>query len=225
VAIDGCSTAGKTTLADELAETLVPLTERSVIRVGIDYFKRARPLRTAYPQDSPESHYLDSWDNAAILSELLVPLGPSGTRRYRTAMMNLMATEYLDTPYETADDDAILIADGCFLLGPELDPYWDLRIYLDVSFETVLRRGIERDQAWMDGAAEAERRYLSKYIPGERLYVEEVDPASRAQIVIDNTDFNDPVMHRRCGDGRRVERHGREWTDRESVAQRVEHQQ
>jgi len=195
VALDGCSAAGKTTLADELAETLAAQTERPVIRVGADYFKRARPLRTAYPQDSPESHYLDSWDNAAILADLLVPLGPSGNRRYRPAVMNLMATEYLDLPYETAAEDAILVADGCFLQRPELEQHWDLRIYLHVSFETVLRRGIERDQAWMGDAAEAERRYLSKYIPGERLYVKEIDPASRAHIVVDNTDFENPELY------------------------------
>jgi uridine kinase len=194
VAIDGCSAAGKTTFADALAETLAARASRPVIRAGLDHFKRARSLRTRFPQDSPESYYLDSWDNAAIVSELLEPLGPSGTRRYRTALMNLMATEYLDTPYETAADDAILLADGCFLQGPELDPHWDLRIYLHISFDTVLRRGIERDQAWMGDAAEAERRYLTKYLPGERRYVEEIDPASRAQIVVDNTDFDDPEL-------------------------------
>jgi len=195
VAIDGCSAAGKTTLADELAQTLARQTKRPLIQVGIDHFKRARPLRTAYPQDSPESHYLDSWDNAAIVSELLAPLGPTGTRRYRPALMNLMATEYLDVAYETAAEDAILVADGCFLQRPELDPYWDLRIFVHVSMETVLRRGIERDQAWMGDATEAERRYRTKYIPGEAQYLADVDPAGRAQIVVDNTDFADPLLY------------------------------
>jgi len=65
VAIDGCSAAGKTTMADELALVLADRTEREIIRVGIDYFKRAPELRTAYPIDSPESYYLDTWDNEA----------------------------------------------------------------------------------------------------------------------------------------------------------------
>lgn len=194
VAIDGCSAAGKTTLADELAETLAAQTKRPVIRVRLDHFMRARPLRTAYPQDSPESYYLDSWDNAAIVAELLAPLGPSGTRRYRTAIMNLTATEYLDAPYETATDDAILIADGIFLQRPELDPHWDLRVFVHVSFETVLRRGIERDQAWMGSAEAAEHRYRTKYIPGEALYLADIDPAGRAQLVVDNTVFTAPLL-------------------------------
>jgi uridine kinase len=54
VAIDGCSAAGKTTLADELAAVVAERTHREVVRVGIDYFKRAVELRTAFPPDSAE---------------------------------------------------------------------------------------------------------------------------------------------------------------------------
>jgi uridine kinase len=194
VAIDGCSAAGKTTLADELARVLEGRTGRPVIRVGIDYFKRAVESRTAYPQDSPESYYLDSWDNAAIRDRLLVPLGPGGSRRYRTAIMDLAARVAVDGPALIAPDDAVLIADGAFLQRPELDPYWDLRVYVEVSFDEVLRRGVARDQHWMASAAEAERRYHTKYIPGERRYLDEVRPADRAQVVVGNEDPAAPSL-------------------------------
>ncbi len=121
-------------------------TGREVIRVGIDYFKRAVALRTAYPKDSPESYYLDSWDNAAIRDRLLIPLGPGGDRRYRAAIMDLPALNAIDAPVEVAPDDAVLVADGAFLQRPELDPHRDLRIYLDVGFDEVLRRGVARDR-------------------------------------------------------------------------------
>lgn len=195
VAIDGCSAAGKTTLADELARVLEDRTRRPIIRVGIDYFKRAVALRTAYPQGSPESYYLDYWDNAAIRDRLLVPLGPGGSRRYRTAIMDLPARTAVDSPVLLAPDDAVLIADGAFLQRPELDPYWDLRVYVDVSFDEVLRRGVARDQQWPGGsAAEAERRYRTKYIPGEQRYLDEVRPADRAQVVVGNEDPAAPTL-------------------------------
>lgn len=76
VAIDGCSAAGKTTMADEVARVLADRTEREIIRVGIDYFKRAPELRTAYPIDSPESYYLDSWANG----------NPTNARRLQPAV-------------------------------------------------------------------------------------------------------------------------------------------
>src|SRR5689334_20619563 len=115
VAVDGCSAAGKTTLADELAQVLRQRTERAIIRVEIDYFKRAVWLRTAYPVDSPDSYYLDSWDITAIRDRLLVPLGPGGNRHYRTAVMDPPARTPIDAPIQVAADDAILLADGVFL--------------------------------------------------------------------------------------------------------------
>lgn len=194
VAVDGCSAAGKTTLADELAVVLDARTARPVERVQIDFFKKAVCLRTAFPPDSPESHYLDSWDITAIRDELLVPLGLGGDRRYRTAVMDLPARTPIDGPVRVAADDMILIADGCFLQRPEVDPYWDLRIWVDIGFDEVLRRGVARDQVWMGSAALAEARYRSKYIPGERRYVNEVQPARRAELVVDNREPGAPRL-------------------------------
>lgn len=197
VAIDGCSAAGKTTMADELAEVLRARTDREVIRAGIDYFKRAVELRTAYPVESPESYYYDMWDHDAIRDRLLVPLGPGGDRRYTTAVRETSARNALNLPVLTARPDAVLIADGAFLQRPELDAYWDLRIYVHVGFDVVLRRGTERDKAFMTSAAAAEQRYLNRYIPGERMYVDQVDPRSRAQLVIDNEDPANPTITHR----------------------------
>jgi uridine kinase len=194
VAIDGCSAAGKTTLADELAQVLRGRTGRLVIRVGIDRFKRPVERRTAYRPDSPESYYLDSWDHAAIRNWLLLPLGPGGNRQYREAIMDLPALAPVDEPARVAPDDAVLLADGAFLQRPELDPYWDLRVYVDVSFEEVLRRGTARDQQWMGSAADAAHRYRTRYIPGERRYVDEVRPRDRAQVVVGNEDVLAPTL-------------------------------
>ena len=119
---------------------------------------------------------------------LLIPLGPGGDRRYRTAVMDLAARAAVDAPVEFAPDDAILLADGVFLQRPELDPLWDLRIWVDVGFDEVLRRGVARDREWMGSAALAEMRYRTKYIPGEARYIDEVRPAERAQIIVDNRD-------------------------------------
>ncbi|RZU18626.1 uridine kinase [Kribbella rubisoli] len=196
VAIDGCSAAGKTTLADELADVLRARSDREVIRAGIDYFKRAPELRTSYPIDSPESYYFEMYDNDAIRDRLLAPLGPDGDRGYVVGIRDTSARSVLDSPVRTAAPDAVLVADGAFLQRPELDDYWDFRIYVYVGFDTVLRRGTARDQAWMESAAAAEQRYLNRYIPGERRYVEEIHPADRAQLVVDNEDPAKPVLIR-----------------------------
>jgi uridine kinase len=169
-------------------------TERAIIRVSIDHFKRASESRTAYPRDSPESYYLDSWDNAAIRDHLLIPLGPGGDRRFQAGIMDPRARAALNRPVQVAPDDAVLLADGVFLQRPELDPYWDLRVYVDVSFEEVLRRGVARDQQWIGSVADAERRYHTKYIPGERRYINEVGPRERAEVVVVNEEPAKPEL-------------------------------
>lgn len=197
VGIDGCSAAGKTTLADDLAAVVRGRGGREVIRAGLDYFKRAPELRTGYPIESPESYYYEMYDYDAIRRRLLAPLGPGGDRRYTTGVRAPSAREALDLGVETAAPDAVLIADGAFLQRPELDEYWDLRIYVDVSFETVLSRGTVRDAAWMDSPESAAHRYRTRYIPGEQLYVTQIAPTTRAQIVLDNEDPAHPVITRR----------------------------
>jgi uridine kinase len=196
VAIDGCSAAGKTTLTDELAGVVAELTTREVIRVGIDFFKRAVDRRTGYPPGTPESYYFEMFDVPAIRDELLLPLGPGGSRRYRTEIMDLRGQVPIDSGTRYAAEDAILLADGAFLQKPALDPDWDLRIYIDVDLADVLRRGTARDQAWMDSAERAAERYRTYYIPGEQRYLDEVRPAERADIVVDNRDFAFPRIIR-----------------------------
>lgn len=190
VGIDGHSAAGKSTFADELAAALGTKT----VRVGLDHFKRPLGLRTGYPAGSPESYYHEMFDQQAIANELLIPLGPGGNRHYRSQITDISGRTPVDSGVLTCPDDAILVADGAFLQKPFLAPHWDLVIYLHIEIEDVLARGTARDQAWMDSPQAAAERYRTYYIPGEQLYLTEIDPARRADIVVDNRDFDSPYF-------------------------------
>ncbi|MEV4260072.1 uridine kinase [Kribbella sp. NPDC049584] len=145
---------------------------------------------------SGKGFFAVGWDYDAVRNQLLLPLGPDGNRRYVVGVRETSARSALDSPTRTATPDAVLLADGAFLQRPELDAHWDLRIYIHVSFDTVLHRGTARDQAWKDSPAAAEHRYLTRYIPGERRYVNEIHPADRAQLVVDNEDPAYPIITR-----------------------------
>lgn len=196
VGIDGHSAAGKTTLADELATVLRGKTARTVLRVTIDHFKRHVDLRTRYPPGSPENYYYEMFDVDAIRDLLLAPLGPGGNRRYRSQIMDFSGRTPVDSGVHVAPDDAILVADGGFLQKPALARHWDLCVYLHIEVAEVLRRGPVRDLAWMDSAEAAAARYRTYYIPGEQLYLAENRPSERADIVIDNHDFEAPRVIR-----------------------------
>jgi uridine kinase len=197
VAVDGCSAAGKSTLADELVG---PLRRRGrpVIRVSLDDFKRPLPARRL-PRDTPEGYYLDTYDYPVIRAELLEPLGPGGDRRYRPAVFDNATQAPVAVPARTADPRAVVLVDGAFLLREELDGLWEYRIFVDVGFDLVLARGVRRDQAFMASPAAARERYLRRYIPGERRYLRAVRPRERADVVVDNRDLERPRLAFRAG--------------------------
>ena len=71
VGIDGRSAAGKTTLANALADRLRERSGREVIRAELDHFMVMVEDRDGHPYDSPESYYLDWWNYPAIRRLLL----------------------------------------------------------------------------------------------------------------------------------------------------------
>ena len=194
VAIDGPDGAGKTMLGDELAEQLSG--KRPVIRAGIDGFHNPRAYRLRRGADSPEGYFLDSFDYEALRALLLDPLGPGGSRRYRRALFDYRADEKVAAPEEEASDDSILLFDGVFLLRPELRVFWDFSIFVRAGFDETLRRAEERDRELMGGAQAVRERYRKRYIPGQELYFSRCAPQDVADVVIDNTDVNEPKLRR-----------------------------
>ncbi len=93
IAINGIDAAGKTTLANELA-LQIEAQGRPVIRASIDGFQRPRRERYQRGTDSPEGYYEDAFDYDSLKKDLLAPLGPLGSRKYRHAVFDVST----DTP-------------------------------------------------------------------------------------------------------------------------------
>jgi uridine kinase len=133
VAVDGVDGAGKTTFADELADYLAS-GSRQIIRASVDGFHNPRALRYRLGATSPKGFFLDSYNYAGLAANLLWPLSPHGSRRFRRAIFDHRSDRPVVAPEEYADADAILLFDGIFLHRPELRPYWDFSIFLAVNF-------------------------------------------------------------------------------------------
>jgi uridine kinase len=127
VGIDGVDAAGKTTLADEL-HPLVEHRGRPGLRASIDGFHCPRRERHRRGPTSPDGYYRDSFDYEALRRELLEPLGPGGSRLYRTRVFDHRADEAIRDSRRTVPEDAVLLFDGVFLLRPELDDLCDFRV-------------------------------------------------------------------------------------------------
>jgi uridine kinase len=146
------------------ADELVALVSPPAVRVSVDDFHRPEAERHMRGH-GPESYYNDTFDLSAVRDTL-----------------------------GRLDGGTVAIVDGAFPLRPELADLWDLTIFLAVDRAVALERAIVRDAARMNGVAAARARYASRFVPGETLYLEAVDPETRADVVIDATDPRRPRL-------------------------------
>jgi uridine kinase len=191
VAVDGIDAAGKTFLADRL---VVPLEARGrpVLRASIDGFHRPRAERYLHGCNSPEGYYADSFDYDSLKAVLLIPLGLGGDHRCRLKIFDYHTDTHIHEVPQSISTDAVLLMDGVFLLRPELNAYWDFRIFLQVDFDVVLQRAILRDQYFFGSPHAVEERYQQRYFPAQRFYLQTVQPCHLADVIIDNNNLDHP---------------------------------
>ena len=192
VGINGVDTAGKTRFAQDFAAFL-QVQGRDVALVHGDDFHNPRAVRRQ--GDDPVRGYIDHAFNLPFLErELLAPIRRGETFDKTLALLDLDA----DTPTAirryTVRRDTIVLVEGVLLFRPPIDVYFDLRIFLHIPFDEVLRRAAARDVPhYGDDYLE---RYKFRYIPVQQWYLETHQPHIRSDFVVDNTDYENPDIIR-----------------------------
>ncbi|QGN33245.1 hypothetical protein [Microlunatus sp. Gsoil 973] len=188
VAVDGGTAAGKTTLAEDLAQRHI---ERGGvgIRASFDFFK--------IPPDRRTRHGFGDqvFDTDALVEELLEPLGPGGSRRYRVATYDSwMGRSLRERPPRTAPDQALAVVDGAFLWAQPLRAWWEFWIFVEVDPSTAVERYVARDALWTDDPDPERMRdgFRTRYLPAESAYAEAVDPWHNADLMVRNDDPGRP---------------------------------
>lgn len=195
VAVDGLTAAGKTSLGHEVGAALAAR-GRPVYRASLDDFKRPWAERHLVDRESGEGYYRNAGDHDAMWRLLLGPAAPGGTGM--VALCGIDALAQVDHSAETVAmvSDGVLLVDGVFTMRPELDAAWDLRIWVDVDAELSVARGSARDADREGGTDAAAAVHRDRYLVAERLYIDEVGPVARADVVVDNRDLDHPVILR-----------------------------
>jgi uridine kinase len=194
VVVDGYTASGKTSFAHELAAA-VRNHGRPTMRASFDDFKKpwSDAREKGYDRMTGEGYYRNAPDFESARDLLLEPAGPEGSGVVALCGHDpLTGEDHRETTID-APLDAVLIVDSVFGMRPEYDGYWDFRIWIEIAPELAFARGVERD-ADLEGRDGAERLHRDRYHEAERIYVSEVDPESRADVIIDNTDFANPVV-------------------------------
>jgi len=185
IGVDGFCAAGKTTIAEALAAVL-SASGAEVIRVSTDDYQNPPEVRWQLGDSSPEGFYRHAVDFDTMEREVLAPLGPSGSKLYRTSSYDIFARRPHVSEQSVAPDDGVLLLDGLFLHTERIARALDYTIFVDAPFDICVERARARNQERREDAAAVERLYRSRYIPGFQLYLSECHPREVASATIPN---------------------------------------
>jgi uridine kinase len=195
VAIDGFTAAGKTSLGHELARELSGR-GRPVLRASLDDFKRPWSERHLYDRTSGEGYYRNAFDREAACRLLLDPSSPTADGMVALCSIDPLTQVDHSATKVAMPANGVLIVDGVFSYRPEINSYWDLRIWVEIDAELSISRGLARDADINGTPEEAEALHRDRYLVGEQVYISEVDPRALVDVIIDNTDFDNPRLLR-----------------------------
>ena len=164
VAIDGGSASGKTTLG----KMLEGLYDCTVFHMD-DFFLRLEQ-RTA----ERYSEVGGNIDRERFLKEVLIPLSQNESVNYRKfdcSTLNLGSSSRI-VPKK------LTIIEGVYSMHVELADYYDLSVFLDISYELQKKRIIKRNDSQLA------KRFFDEWIPLEEIYFEKMQVKKRCDVSI-----------------------------------------
>lgn len=199
IGINGVDASGKTFFADELANNISEKTNRHIVKISIDGFHNTEEKRYEKGRNSPEGYQYDSFNFNVFEEEVLKSLN-FNPPYFMPVIFDYKMNTPVERKPEKVDTDEIILIEGIFLFQKGLLSYFDYTIFLDVSFDVVVSRAIERsDEKEHIGGREAViEKYQKRYISGQKLYLEEAKPKEIADMIINNNDFENPMIIRPC---------------------------
>lgn len=192
IAINGIEGTGKTVFAKNLNDFLNSK-KYFTHHISIDGFHNTREIRHKQGADSAIGYYEDAYNETVFVDQVLISSqnnSPSVLEIYH----DLESDMIIGTAPILIDTNSIIITDGAYLLKSIYLPHWDYKIYLKTDFEIAIQRGILRDEKSLGGLEKAKQKFINRYHLASKIYIENCDPMSKADLVIDNTDFDNLII-------------------------------
>ena len=195
--INGAYTAGKTEFANGLESHLNALGTKTQLIHYDDFHRPFDTITWVDPDDEIDAFYNRAFDPDKLIREVFEPLHQYGHLKTTLDCVNLGTGEFTNRVDIDIDDHTIILIEGALLLRPPILDHLDYTVYLDIAPDEMIRRGWLRDAPrfgdWiMD-------KYASRYIPVHQCYESDHKPKTTADILIDNTDWRNPVITRKRG--------------------------
>jgi len=176
IGIDGLGGSGKTMYAYKLQKQL----EGSMI-LHLDEFVHKKEIRYNKNYEEWYCYYHLQWRYDYLIQKLLLPLKSGLDVNETIEVYNRETDSYILRKFEIPVGTTVII-EGVFLQRPELRPYFESVIYLELDKETRLKRISNRD-IYMGNKKEIALKYEQRYFPAEEKYIEQCNPVALADIV------------------------------------------
>ena len=181
VGISGIDASGKGFVSSKLADELAGHLKVAVINAD-DWLNL--PL-VRFSETEPGRHF---YENALRLDEmfesLIAPLKQNSTVNLTADFLEETSSAFQPHRYFFKDIDIILL-EGIFLFKRQYVQHFDLRVWIECSFETALQRATARSQEGLS-TNETIRAYKNIYFPAQKIHFTNDLPQESADIFVDN---------------------------------------
>ncbi len=182
VAISSIDASGKGFITQLLQKTLEEK-GYSVATINIDPWQNPIPVRLK-KENAAENLYENIFRWKDFFGQLIFPLQENKSITLTTNLIRTDADIYYPYTYYFQHSDILLI-EGILLFRKEYLTHYDLRVWIDCSFETGLKRALQRNVEKLD-PDRLVSDYHTFYYAAQRLHFQRDDPKAIADIIYDN---------------------------------------
>ena len=180
VGISGIDASGKGYIA---AKAIRKLSGLNVALINADGLLNLPDVRFD-PADPAENFYKNALRLDEMFERLVLPLKTNRNIDVTMDYPEETATEFSPHRYRFEKTD-IVVLEGIFLFKRQYANHFDLKIWIECSFDTSLSRAVDRAQEGLS-VLETEQAYKTIYFPAQRIHSERDDPVEAADIVFVN---------------------------------------
>ena len=189
IGINGVDASGKTIFTKELKKYLCSRGHQVTI-IHIDDFHNPKKIRYQL-RDQVESYIKYAFNLDSLENELLKPLQKNEVIKKELMHLDLNSNDYNIKKKYKIKKDHIILLEGVLLYRKPMVKYINYKIFLDIDFDTMVRRAISRDNG---NPKDIITSYKIKRIPIQKKYFKEYKPIKISNIVINNNDYNYPKI-------------------------------
>ncbi len=180
--ISGIDAAGKGYTSKKLQESLEDL-GYIVANINIDPWQNPLPVRLR-KDNAAENIYENIFRWQQFFDQLIFPSQKNKSIYLKTEGIRSDADIYYTLVYDYKDID-FLFVEGILLFKKRFLLHYDFKIWIDCSFETGLKRAIQRNVENLD-EARLIHDYDTYYYAAQQLHFERDDPQKAADVIFCN---------------------------------------